>query len=173
MPAGDLTRDKNPPEVEALIGKQIPRIGIPGWSKLSGSLFESSQQSAQAMGLEVMDRGGKSIFLIELIDTKNDYATVLDAQILPKQPRYDAKGKPIGSRKENARLYSFTEGCQRENAEAVIVGTALPEQDKEHCGHWTKRVQRAWMIDPQTGRITEISPEGVSCLIESEYDCAN
>jgi hypothetical protein len=173
----EYKRDKNPPEVEALIGKQFPRSGISGWSRslccmAAGGLLGISPQPGLAMGVVLLERTGKIIFVIDLIDQKDLSTTVLDAQILPRQPRYDKSGNLIGSEKENVRLYSFTYACESIR-EVKVVGTVRPEQGREDCGHWSKQVQRAWKIDKQTGHITEISTAGISCRAEAIDECVN
>lgn len=160
----EFKRDKNPPEVEALIGKPITKNGLPGWQHHISVLLNLFPQSGEALGLDDIERNGVEVFLVEKIPQKDGSAIVIDAQVLPKQAT-------TGSKK-NSRPYQFETACESPNEERV-VGLMLPERGKEDCGHISKKVLRAWKIDTQTGRITEISPEGITCQWPHTDDCIN
>ncbi len=160
----EYVRDKNPPEVEALIGKRFPASEIPGWEGRGGSLLGISPKPGQEMGIGQMRRDEMVIFVVDLTDQADMTRVILDAQVLPPQARLDKHGM-LAKSKENAQLYRFTETCRSENEEKVVgMVRPLPEDEDDPEPTWSTLVQRAWKIDKKTGHITEISPEGISCI---------
>lgn len=168
-----------PPEVKALIGMKIPakapgRTGdIPEWKTIVGGVLGSKPNDIQEMGLEELYRDGISIFVIDLMDKRDRSRTVLDARLLPRQLlSYEIKNGKIVMKRNSSQLYSLVMGCERNRSEETIVGLMRPEPGKGNCTHNSKQVKRAWLIDPQTGRITDISPQDVSCpRVDAEYSC--
>jgi hypothetical protein len=95
--------------------------------------------------------------------------TILDAQLLPPQAQFDKDGSLIRSQ-VNSQLYVFEHACVSTRNEKV-VGMVRPEPGKEHCEHLSRQVQRAWKIDKKTGKITEVSPQGISCHWVTSLSC--
>lgn len=169
-------RDKNPPEVEALIGMRIPSekqgsFGkIPGWKTKGWTALSISPRPQQDMSVEELYRDDEFIFIIKLFDKKDWSTTILDAQILPlRLLEYQTKNGELVWKK-NTQGYNFESMCQNPQLDTV-VGLMRPEPGKEICTHKSKQVQRAWKIDKKTGHITEIPPQGVSCHWETEDFC--
>lgn len=169
-------RDKNPPEVEALIGMKIPSekqgsFGkIPGWKSKTWTALSIFPQPQQDISVEELYRDDEFIFVIKLFDKKDWSTTILDAQILPlRLLEYQIKNGGIVWKK-NSQGYNFESMCQNTRLETV-VGLMRPEPGKENCTHKSKQVKRAWQIDKKIGRITEIPPQGVSCHWETEDFC--
>lgn len=165
-----LVRDKNPPEVEVLIGKQFTGKFIPGWKRFRSSML-AELPSNQSMGIEHLERDGLTIFAIELYDRAAQLIKVVDAQVLPKEARIDEKTGLLIRTKENSHLYMFGY-CENSNHE-MVVGMMRPKPGKDLCAHMTKDVQRAWQIDRQTWHITEIPSEGIFCSWEHPSNCGN
>lgn len=177
-----LAGEKNPPEVEALIGmrlKWFPVAGsgkneeIPGWTFKRWASLNISPQPKQSIGVEEIYQGnGSFAFVVDLADAANRIRTILDAQALPRQLLgYTVKKDKIVWKKNTRQLYHFEPMCERAIHETV-VGLMRPETGKEDCIHKSKRVLRAWIINEQSGRISEITPRGVSCYWgDAEYDC--
>ncbi len=164
-------RDKNPPEVEALIGKKFSGDHVPGWDLLRDTLL-TDEHDVPPIGLVYLEHNGMTIFLTEIVGLNGANSTVLDAQVLPKEAEFNKETGELLQTKENASRYVFGY-CFNSNDER-LVGMMRPQKGKELCGHKTKLVQRAWKIDTKTGHITEISPTGVTCIWEmGENYCGN
>jgi len=170
-------RDKNPTEVEALIGMRIPakapgRQGsVPGWWMMGSYALDAAKRPQQSLGVEELYRDDVSIFVIDLLDEKDLSRTILDAQVIPRNLLwYNAKNGKF-AQKNNRRLYRFNSMCKRADFE-TIVGLMRPESGKEDCTHHSKQVIRAWRIDQQTGHIVDTSTQGVSCFKgDADYQC--
>jgi hypothetical protein len=174
--------NNNPPEVDALIGirlKWFHILGsgkneeIPGWSVKRGTDLSISPQPKQSIGVEEIYQGnGSFAFVVDLFDSANRLRTILDAQVLPRQLLgYTVKKGKIVWKKNTHQMYHFEPMCERLIHETV-VGLMRPETGKEDCTHKSKQILRAWKINEQSGQITEISPQGVSCYWgHTEYDC--
>lgn len=162
-----------PPEVKKLIGAKIafdPERGgkVPGWNMLGSYSFAGIEE----LGIEEMYNENMSIFAVISINKAGSSKMILDAKILPQQAlSYSIKNGNIIPRKNRNALY-LNNSCKR-TASELIVGLMRPEPEMEkgNCTHWSKDVKRAWNIDQKTGRLTEISPQGVSCYWETELLC--
>jgi hypothetical protein len=180
--AADL-RDKNPPEVKALIGMKIisdnPAThhgGLPGFHKVGGSvLVEFTDQSAL-----VIEEGFINKIPLFLIGKATEGATslkVLGAQAIPPELyefRLNLKKKGSPPVDYLPGRYSLSEGCSYNiaaNDERIIIGLVKPEIGKEDCAHYSRRVGRAWRIDRKTGRIEAISTKGLQCYCVAEGNC--
>lgn len=169
--------DAMPPEVQALIGMEIPDTesgmngAVPEWKMKGGSLLENFLYPEQPLLIEELYQNKLSVFVIERLDRKKKSRTILDVAVLPRHMlNYNVKNGEIVWKK-SLQVYRFERGCERERYETV-VGVMRPERGKEDCTHKSKQVKRAWKIDHQTGRITEIPSYGVSCyFMDSEYAC--
>lgn len=169
--------DTLPPEVEVLIGMRIPakapgRGGnVPGWGRMGSYALDAVILPQQSLGVEELYRDDVSIFAIILLDEKDWSRTILDAQVIPQKLLwyYVKNGKFV--EKKNRRLHSFSSMCKRADSE-TIVGLMRPEPGKENCTHNSKQVIRAWKIEQQTGRITGIPTQDVSCFKgDADYSC--
>jgi hypothetical protein len=177
-----------PPEVKELIGINLPPVrvagkdlkldprvepllqpaDIPGWKYRGGWLV--TQTPTKSMDVEEVYRGNLSIFVVDQIDENDHSKLILDAHELPQNLLwyYVKNGKAVEKKKRG--LYEFNAMCKRNNSE-VIVALMRPEAGEENCQHETTQVIRAWKIDSETGHITEIAPQGVSCLVPAGDAC--
>jgi len=164
-----------PPEVKKLIGMKIAfdlkRGGkVPGWKMLgSYSLINGNEE----MEVEELNRENSSIFAILYFNKSESSKTILDARVLPQDSLpYSIKDGSVVEKKNKKKILYFRSMCKRADAE-IVVGLMRPEQAMEsrNCTHWSNQVKRAWAIDRQTGHITAISPQGVSCYWETEFTC--
>jgi len=163
-----------PPEVKKLIGMKMTFDNnrgsrVPGWERVgSYSLIPGNE----VLGVDELYRESESIFAV-IFFNKNDHSkTILDARVLPQDSlSYFVRGGQVVPRKSSRVLY-FRNICKRADTE-IVVGLMRPEPEmqQDNCTHWSKQVKRAWSIDEQTGRISEISTEGVSCFWETEFAC--
>jgi len=164
------TEQQLPADIKALIGLKIPDMesggkgGIPSWSLKGGSLVGKQQ-----FGVEQWYRGGEFIFLVRRLDDAG--RIVLDARVLPRHLlAYHEKNGDLVFEQRSSK-YSFESMCYRLKDE-LVVGLMRPERGKEDCTHTTKRLKRAWKIDAQNGRISDIPTQGVSCsFMDAEYSC--
>ncbi|MDO8262212.1 MAG: hypothetical protein Q7T21_03195 [Gallionella sp.] len=169
--------DVLPPEVRAMVGMRIPAKApgkggdVPGWGRMGSYALDAATLPQQSLGVEELYRDNVSIFAIILLDEKDWSRTILDAQVIPQKLLwyYVKNGKFV--EKKNRRLYSFNSMCKRADSE-TIVGLMRPESGKENCTHHSKQVMHAWKIGQQTGRITDIPAQGVSCFRgDADYSC--
>lgn len=179
-------RDKNPPEVKALIGLRIafdnPAISrnkIPGFHEVGGSVLADIANDSMPYAL-VLDEGFVNNRPTFLISKSMGHATsieVLDAQVIPPELyefRLNLKKKGSPPVDYLPGRYSLSEGCSYNiaaNDERIIIGLVKPEIGKEDCAHYSRRVGRAWRIDRKTGRIEAISTKGLQCYCVAEGNC--
>lgn len=165
-----------PPEVKALIGMRIPsekqgEFGrIQGWKRKGSIILNIFPKQRQTMGVDELYRDDMSIFAIVLTDETGWSMTVLDVRVLPRHLlNYNVKNGEIVWKK-SARAYRFENTCYL--PKETVVAIARPEKGKEDCTHTTRQIKRAWKIDRETDRISEIPTQGVSCsFTDSEYSC--
>lgn len=169
--------DAIPAEIKALIGNKIfaktPKtVGdVPDWKITGGGTLVGTSIVETNLGYELRHKGNINIFWIDTIDS--DYnRTILDVRVLPQSLLfYDIKDDKIIPKKNWRHLYMFQHSCQKDSSEKqVIVALIRPEQGKDNCVHWTSQVKLAWSIDSKTGRISEISPKGISCHYDDAED---
>lgn len=169
--------DAMPPEVRVLIGMRIQseRHGefgrIKNWKSKGWTTLNIFPKPNQTIGVQELYRNDMSIFVIELMDKTDWSMTLLDVRVLPRHMlEYDVKNGEIVWKK-SSHAYRFEPMCYRK-LEERIVALMRPEQGKGDCTHTTRQVKRAWKVDEQTLRISEIAPQGVSCaFMDSEYSC--
>jgi hypothetical protein len=162
-----------PPEVKKLIGMEIPsfeaggRGGLPGWVYAGSTLLRD-----KSFGVEYWDREEQSIFLVSKLDTSGKHLMVLDAKVLPRDwLTFSIKNGETKMKKQWWKFYAPTSACERNSGE-VIVGLVRPVRGRHDCSHKTKQIKRAWKIDEQSGHISEISSQGISCnYMGGEYSC--
>lgn len=70
-----------------------------------------------------------------------------------------------------ARRYGLTRYCHDgRNPDAILIGLARPEKERDGCIHWTTKVITAWEIDAKTGKVKDVPAEGVSCYLDGYPD---
>ncbi len=169
---GEFKRDKNPHEVEAWIHKTFLLGKIPGWDERLADYGHVGEGQGFDT-IELFERDGEFVFVTAWTEEARGDLTILDAQILPEPPR-DNKDE-VQTKKGKAPLYIFSSNCKRASGE-LVVGAVRPEDGKDNCIYWSKKVQRAWKIEGKTGHITAISSDGVSCRLQPTNvikDCAD
>lgn len=160
------------PEAKALIGMKLSISKgwiVPRWN-LGGSYSLLARK--EELGVDVLNRGNVTIFITLLLDKTDMSKTILDARELPQDffAWKVVNGKVVPKRKDaytNPNYYNFNARCKSDDYETV-VGIVRP-QPGVSMG-WSEDVKRAWAIDQKAGRITEISPKGVSCFVETGQD---
>lgn len=194
-----LGGDNTPPhEVQTLIGMKLPpvrvegkdikrtpeakplppdyvRIGparIPGFIYAEGALFYfyDKDYPKDALGYsEGFAEGKWPVFTIERI-YEDKSTEILDAQMLPAELiQWQYVDKQIKYLKGRFRL---SDKCQTGNEDnRIIFGLVKPERGKSDCGHFSKRVKMAWLIDPQTGRIKPVPTHGLQCYFLTMGEC--
>lgn len=156
-------------EVSALIGQGIwtlPKQGSnqsSGWNLIGGRTIRDPELS-----LHEYYRDKQAIFVI----VKKD-RTIADARLLPMQVLNCRVSEAKYIFINDARRYGLTHVCQvKNNSDAVVIGLARPEKGRDGCVHWTTRVRNAWEVDAKTGKLKDLSVEGVSCYLDgSGYVC--
>lgn len=166
-----------PPEVKKLIGMKIQsekqgEFGrIKKWKSKRWATLNIFPKPSQTIGVQELYQNDMSIFVIELMDETDWSVTLLDARVLPRHLlNYNVKNGEIVWKKTPLD-YRFEPMCYRKPKER-IVALMRSEQGREDCTHTTRQVKRAWKVEEENGRISEISPQGVSCsFMDSEYSC--
>lgn len=167
------TRDKNPPEVDALIGMRIPPIvpgkksgHIPGWASIGGASFNDWVGVSQ-----VYSKYGSAIAVIRR--DKDQSRLILDVKMLPPNIlTYDLVNNKTRLRKEWHRYYAIGGHCERQDGE-YIIGLMRPEPGKHDCNHESRQVIKAWQVNIHDGQMKEIQPIGVRCFFDrAEDDCS-
>ncbi len=165
-----------PPKVRKLIGMRTPaKAGdvVPGWTVQGAGLLGRKTEAGEELGYELLYQQNISVFLIDAKDTDLN-RRIIDVRLLPRHLlNYEVRNGKIVIRRNSSRFYEFEHGCKSENFGPLVVGLVRPEPTKEDCGHWSMQVKRAWSIDPETGRITDIPAQGVACEIQAESICWN
>lgn len=160
-----------PPEVKVLIGMKIPaKAGdvVPGWNVMGAGMLGVKTETGLALGYELLYQQNISIFVIDAKD-KDLNRAILDAHVLPRQlMNYNVNVGEIVFKKNASQFYEFVHSCKREPYEPLVVGLVRPEPGV--AMGWSEQVRRAWAIDSQTGHITNISTQGVSCFVETGTD---
>lgn len=188
------TRDKNPPEVDALIGIRISPVvvnvdilergesgghrlrptlrkqlgPIPGWDAIGGASLNDDWVSVP----QIYSAHHSAIAVVRR--DKDLDRLILDAQVLPsKLLTYELINKTTRLRKHWHRYYSVGSYCARSDGE-VVVGLMRPETGKHNCIHYSHQVIKAWQVNLKDGQLKEISPTGVVChYFDAEDDCSN
>jgi hypothetical protein len=179
-------RDKNPPEVKALIGMRIfsdnpatPHGDIPGFHQVNGSVIAEITDQSMPYSL-LLKEGFLNSTPVFLICKKNKGATaieVLDAQAIPPELyeyRLNLKKKdspPVDYLLGRYRLSEY--GCSYGDTskDQIIIGLVKPEVGKKDCGHYSRQVGRAWKIDSKTGRIGKMSTAKLQCYYLTMGNC--
>lgn len=179
-------RDKNSPEVKALIGMRIssdnpatPHGDISGFHQVNGSVIAEITDKSMPYSL-LLKEGFLNKTPVFLICKKNKGATateVLDAQTIPSELyeyRLNLKKKgspPVDYLSGRYRLSEY--GCSYGDTakDQIIIGLVKPEVGKKDCGHYSRQVGRAWKIDSKTGRIGDVSTTRLQCYYLAMGNC--
>lgn len=186
-----------PPEVQALIGMKLPPVrvegkdikiapwvkpfppdyvrmspaSVPGFNHIGGALFFENDKPKYSLAYsEGLANGKWPVFIIERI-YEDKSKVILDAQMLPAEllewPYVDKQLKHY-----LADRFRFSQSCRSGSEDnRIIFGLVKPEQGKSDCGHFSRRVKMAWLIDPQTGRIKPLSTHGLQCYFLTMGEC--
>lgn len=169
-----------PPEVKKLIGmKTSPEENpgdIPGWIGLDGFGIKDE------MYLDVLQKNKISIIAIKLINRKEKTISILDARVIPgKLFRTYVENGEQKWRKNEKQWYRITKVCIRDDADGweqplgmsgrteLIIGMWKFEPNSK-CTDPSSLVKKAWLLNTETGRLTDIPTQGVSCR---EPDCGD
>lgn len=186
--------DALPPEVRALIGMKLPPVrvegkdikslkplppdyvrmvpaSVPRFIDTGGALFYESDKPKYSLAYsEGLADGKWPVFITERI-YEDKSTEILDVQMLPAEllewPYEDKQLKHY-----LADRFRFSESCRSGSEDSrIIFGLVKAEQGKSDCGHFSKRVKMAWLIDPQTGRIKSLSTHGLQCYFLTMGEC--
>lgn len=165
-----------PPEVKKLIGMKIKtkmENAIPDFLRNSGMMLDKELGMKGSGEYLVYEEGivkEKWPVFIVSARKKNDVTEILDARLL--------SGKLLNWRYENGKITRLEDGdflifsghCYYDDNDLstnnrIVFG--LEDPKFEHDGY-TTRVERAWEIDQQTGRIKSISAKGIACAVLGE-----
>lgn len=175
-------RDKNPPEVKALIGMKIssnnpaiPHGDIPGFHEVGGTVMEELADRS-ALVLEEGFANTTPAFLIGKTTEGATSIEVLDAQAMPPklyEYRLNLKKKSRPPVDWLSGRYMLAQWCSYNDAtsDQIIIGLVKPEVGKEDCGHDSRLVGRAWKIDRKTGQIEAVSTRGLRCYYLTAGSC--
>lgn len=158
-----------PPVVKALIGMKIPpkslgRPGdVPGWVEIWGEGIGGSHP----IYFSELQKGSVTILAITSIDDENQTTTILDGRVIPGNllNRYLNKGKSV-LKENDLQLYRITASCWRGDSpetEGILVGMWRYKPGTSGCGGPSNFVKKAWLLDLESGVLTDISTKGVSC----------
>ena len=152
-----------PPEVKKLIGMKIPpkalgrRGDVPGWSHMWGAEIEGEK------GFGVFQQDGVVILVIESVIKQS--TTILDARVIPgKLLRFYMEDGKLKWRKNEMQWYRITETCWRDSADKNerILGMWRYVPDSK-CSDSSTLVKKAWLLNMESGRLTDIPVQGVTC----------
>jgi hypothetical protein len=148
-----------PPEVKALIGMKIsleaPDNGnVPGWDNLLGS------EIVDEIYFNVRQKGNITVYTI-----KNKNTTILDARVISGNLlNVYLKDGNLEFKKNEMQMYRITAACGRGSSEKkeIILGMWRFSRGSK-CTDSSNLVKKAWLLNPESGHITDISTKGVSC----------
>ena len=152
-----------PPEVKALIGMKIPpkaqgrRGEVSGWVNLWGSGIVNS------IFFEVWQR--ENITILAIGSSIDQSTSILDARVIQGDLLwYYTKDGKTKWKKNEMQWYRITETCWRDNAEQkeIIIGMWRYEPNSK-CTDTSTLVKKAWILNPENGRLTDIPTQDVSC----------
>ena len=182
-----------PPEVQALISMKLPPVriegkdiksvkpyppdfvrmvptSIPEFIYVDGALIYENDKPKYSLGYSAGFADGKwPVFTLERI-YEDKSKEILDAQMLPAEliewQLVDKKTKHLKGR------FRLSESCRASSEDnRIIFGLVKAERGKSDCGHFSRRVKMAWLIDQQTGRINPMSARGLQCYFLTMSEC--
>jgi hypothetical protein len=156
-----------PPEVKVLIGMKIPpkapgRQGdVPGWLDLDG------QGIVNSIGFSILQKDKVTILAIDSVDPKDQTRTILDVRMIPGNllNRYMKDGQ-VQLKTNDMQLYRITTACLRGGSpdeDGVLMGMWRYEPGTRSCGGPSNLIKKAWLLNSESGKLTDISTEGVTC----------
>lgn len=155
--------DAMPPKVKVLIGMKIPpkapgRTGdVPGWVYLWGSGIVGD------ISFNFLQQGNTTVLTID--SRINQNTTILDARVIPGNLlNFYMKDGVRELKKNDMQMYRITEACTRVSSEKkeIILGMWRFEPGSK-CNDSSNLVKKAWLLNPESGHLTDISTKGVSC----------
>jgi len=159
-----------PPEVKKLVGMKTPPETNPGripdWTGLWGFAVGND------VYLDVLQQKETTIIAIKLINRKEKTSSILDARVIPgKLLRFYLKNGELKWRKNEKQWYRITNECSREGSKnrELIIGMWKFEPNSK-CSDPSRLVKKAWLLNLENGRLTDIPTQGVSCR---EPDCGD
>ncbi|MDD5385391.1 MAG: hypothetical protein PHG89_10995 [Gallionella sp.] len=165
-----------PPEVKKLIGmKTSPEENpgrIPGWINLWGSSVLWGSGIGNDMYFTVLKQKETTVLAIKAINRKERTTSVLDARVIPgKLLRFYWEDGKLKWKKNEKALYRITQECSHEGSSnrEIILGMWKFEPNSK-CTDPSTLVKKAWLLNPENGRLTDIPTQGVSCR---EPDCGD
>ncbi|MBU1215259.1 MAG: hypothetical protein KKA63_08475 [Gammaproteobacteria bacterium] len=155
---------KIPPKVVGQIGGSIPKFIYFGVSMLGKKIGNETPRSELIYEEGIVEGKWPVFFVIAMHNDKT--LEILDARLLPgKRLNWRYKNGEI-TRLEEGDFLIFSPYCQYENNEdRLIFGLEDPKFERDN---YSTRIERAWEIDPQSGRIKSISTQGITCAILGE-----
>lgn len=164
-----------PPEVKALIGMKLPPLvvgksaaRVPRLVVKDGGVLRNDD----AGGVLGMDLGlfADKWPIVAIVKINSERATeITDVLMLPPDLiNWRLKnGKFVGVVGLDLSTYCRANDDDRR----IIFALIKQEKGNETCEHFTKRINRAWLIDEISGRITKIPTEGLSCKYQAVDPC--
>lgn len=156
--------DALPPEVKALIGIKIPAIApgrrgeAPGWDNLGGSGIDLKYF------YEELQKGNITILVTRSINNKDYSTTTHDARVIPANLLDSYKVKGVREFKKNyMQLYRITATCWRELGKQEVIIGFWKYEPGSRCEDSSTLVKKAWLLNPENGRLTDISTKDVAC----------
>lgn len=177
VPQIAISGTNNPPEVEALIGVHIPAKsqGVPGrlqgWASLSSVSLDTPLSCPYSIGIEEITNYKTSLFIVDRFDGRDGSRTILDAQVIqywPVKNQTKNRNPPMREALPRARLEL---NCKSNGDTNRIVAIAQQRAGMEHCSNAPAEILKAWRVDTETGKITEVPALNVSCTFVTEFEC--
>lgn len=176
--AGDapIQDEPLPPEVKKLIGMKIPPkiIGksgapIPKFLSFGGGMLNRQIGDAASWAELIYEEGTveeKWAAFIVYASHADKSRVILDARLLPRELinwRFE-NGKIKWLENEEKLIFSIF--CHHGGGnDRIIFGLEDPKYERDG---YSTRIERAWEVDPQTGRIKSIPTQGIICAILGE-----
>lgn len=164
-----------PPEVKALIGMKFPPLvvgkaaaHVPRLVVKDGGVLRNDD----AGGALVMDLGMFAdkwpIVAIAKINSERAME-ITDVLMLPRDLiNWRLKnGEFVGV--EGLDLSTYCRANDEDRR--IILALVKPEKGNETCEHFTKHINRAWLIDETSGRTKKIPTDGLSCQYLAQDPC--
>ena len=155
-----------PPEVKNLVGMEVPfsesgmPMRIPDWD----SMFEPEIDGPFI--IEILQRGKNTVLITKSIDRTSKLTKILDARTISGDLLYYyLKDGKVQIRKKFKQLYTIASHCKRENSKdggEIIIGM-WRYGPGQACSDYSSQVMKAWLIDEESGKLTDIPAQGVSC----------
>lgn len=189
-------RERNPPEIQALIGMKIPpkteqkvvfdketgryelresisRGKIPLFTPVDQELL-TNYKNTNSFGFEAGYIGKTACLLVVLLSRDQSFEISDAIAIHPGVPEWQMRnGKVV----YDSRRYRLSTECSYSEPKKAIggyihlIGFVKPLKNKSDCAHVSGRVGQAWGVDGDTGKILEISTADLKCSYFTMDDC--